>query len=70
MPEDQTQILACTAEQCVDGIALGSFETIAMQQAVTFHVTGDRLDGVASFEFAPDTRRHVTPLPTVTSLTS
>jgi hypothetical protein len=45
--EDQSQVLARAAEDHIDGIALGTFELIAMQKAIIFHVTDDRFDGIA-----------------------
>lgn len=47
--EDQSQILAGTAQDDIDGIAVGSFEIIAMHKAVVFHVADDRFDGIAPF---------------------
>ena len=58
VPEDKPQVLPGTTEDDVDGITLRSFEVVAMQKAVVFHVPDDRFDGVASFEFTMDTLCH------------
>ncbi len=62
MPEDQSQVLASTTEDHVDGITLSSFEVIAMHKAVIFHVSDDRFDRVASFKLAPDAASYTTLL--------
>ena len=58
MPEDQSQVLASTTEDHVDGITLSTIEVIAMHKAVIFHVSDVRFDRVASFKLAPDAARH------------
>ncbi len=62
MPEDQSQVLAGTTQNHVDGITLATFELIAMHQAIVFHVPDDGFDGIASFQFAPDAASHTAPL--------
>ena len=37
------------ARHDLDGIAVGSFEIIAVHKAVVFHVADDRFDGIAPF---------------------
>ncbi len=58
MPEDQSEILSSATQDHVNGIALGTFEIIAMHQPVVFHVTDDRLDRITPFQFAPDAICH------------
>ncbi len=73
MPEDQSEILSSATQDHVDRIPIGSLEVIAMHQPVVFHVTDDRLDRIAPFQFAPDafvTPRFCRALKTTTSSTS
>ena len=58
LPEDQAQILADNAQDDVDGIDLSALEIVAVQKPVGFHVSDDRLDGVASFQLASDALCH------------
>ena len=49
MPEDQPQILAGTAQDHIDGVTLGTFEIVALQKPIVFHVPDNRFDGIAAF---------------------
>ena len=63
MLEDQSQVLSGTAQDHVDGITLSTFEIIAVHQAIVFHVSDDRFDGIASFKLAPDAASYTALLP-------
>lgn len=42
----------CTQDR-VDGVAFGPLEMVPFEQAITFEVRDNRLDGGSSFTFAP-----------------
>ena len=50
--------MAGACEECIDLVAVVPFQEVAPKPAVLFHVTYDRLDRSAAFEFALDLRRH------------
>jgi hypothetical protein len=55
--EDQSRVLPTTTQDHVDSVPIGSFERVAMQKSVNFHVSHDLFDTVASFELTLDAAR-------------
>ena len=43
-PQDQPQVLTCTAQHRMDRIANAAFEPVALEQSVGLHVTDQCLD--------------------------
>ena len=54
--DEQPQIVPSCDEDGVDGIAGGTGEVIALEQAIALGVTDNRFDGVAAAELAFDRR--------------
>ena len=48
--QDQAQVVAGTAEQHVDLVALGAFQVVASQQPVRLQMTDHRFNGLAALE--------------------
>lgn len=56
--EDQADVVACAAKDCVKGVAHGAFEGASGQASIGFHVAYGGFDGGPSAEFAFERKRH------------
>ena len=56
--DEQAEVVAGACEECIDLVAVAAFQEVAPEPSILFHVTDDRLDRSAAFEFALDLRRH------------
>jgi hypothetical protein len=60
--EDETEIVACAAEQGIDGVADAAGEEVAAEPPVVLHVTDGQLDRAAALELASHGRGGATAL--------